>query len=358
MGIQGLWPILSRAAEKRSLVEYAANEGFHPRNGPNGGLKLLTIGVDASTWMHSVCSVFRYNHAGSGPSPELRTLFYRLAAVLAMPVHAFFVFDGHGRPSVKRGKRTNGKPHWLSRGFQELLDAFGFRWCEAPGEAEAELATLTQRGLIDMALTTDNDALVFGATCVARCPDDPRRFDNVEIYTEGAVMGCIRLTHADLIFMALIGGGDYDEGIQGCGIKIAHHLSQYKLGRALWDAFTTMPDQEFAQFLYGWRNDLRHVLETDPDGLLGRKYTKLASMIPDSFPNPAMLQSYASPLTTFSVGSGNPAGSLCPYLIESQQPDLGALATFCDRHFGWKGDAIVTKMRVTVWEGATVRLMC
>ncbi|KIK73256.1 hypothetical protein PAXRUDRAFT_21062 [Paxillus rubicundulus Ve08.2h10] len=133
MGIQGLWPILSCAVEKWSLVEYAANEGFHPENGPNGGLK-------------------------------------------------------------------------------ELLDAFGFRWCEAPGEAEAKLATLTQRGLIDMALTTDNNALIFGATCVACCPDDPRHFNNVEIYTEGAVTGCIHLMHADLIFMALIGGGDYDIG--------------------------------------------------------------------------------------------------------------------------------------------------
>ncbi|KAF8835311.1 hypothetical protein BDN67DRAFT_1015667 [Paxillus ammoniavirescens] len=196
-----------------------------------------------------------------------------------------------------------------------------------------------------MALTMDNHTLIFSATCVAHCPDDPWHFDNIEIYTEGAVTGCIRLMHADLIFMALIGASVGDdvltqEGIQGCGIKIAHHLSQYKLGRALWDAFTTMPDQEFTQFLYG------------------RKYTKLAGMIPDSFPNPAMLQSYASPLTTFSVGSENPVGSLCPYLIESQQPDLGVLATFCDWHFGWEGDAIVTKMCVTVWEGATVRLMC
>ncbi|KIK76414.1 hypothetical protein PAXRUDRAFT_835370 [Paxillus rubicundulus Ve08.2h10] len=284
MGIQGLWPILSRAAKKQSLVEYAANEVFHPRNSPNGGLKLLMI----------------------------------------------------------------GGPHWLSRGFQELLDAFGFWWCEAPGKAKAELATLTQRGLIDMALTMDNDVLIFGATCVTHCPDDPQHFDNIKIYTEGAVMGCICLMHADLIFMALIGGGDYDigddvltqEGIQGCGIKIAHCLSQYKLGGALWDAFTTMPDQEFTHFLY--------------DGLLGWKYTKLASMIPNSFPNPAMLQSYASPLTTFSVGSENPAGSLFPYLIESQQPDLGVLATFCDWHFGCEGDAIITKMRVTIWEGATL----
>ncbi|KAH0832353.1 PIN domain-like protein [Lanmaoa asiatica] len=105
---------------------------------------------------------------GAGPSPELRTLFYRLAAVLSMPIHVFFVFDGRARPNLKRGARVHRKSHWLARPFQELLDAFGFSWCEAPGEAEAELAALNQRGLVDIVLTTDSDAAVFGATCIAR----------------------------------------------------------------------------------------------------------------------------------------------------------------------------------------------
>lgn len=39
---------------------------------------------------------------------------------------------------------------------------------QAPAEAEAELAVLSQHGLIDIVLMTDVDALVFGATCVAR----------------------------------------------------------------------------------------------------------------------------------------------------------------------------------------------
>lgn len=39
---------------------------------------------------------------------------------------------------------------------------------KAPAEVEAELAVLSQHGLIDLVLTTDVDALVFGATCVAR----------------------------------------------------------------------------------------------------------------------------------------------------------------------------------------------
>ena len=39
---------------------------------------------------------------------------------------------------------------------------------KAPDEAEAELAVLSKKGLIDMVLTSDSNALVFGATCVSR----------------------------------------------------------------------------------------------------------------------------------------------------------------------------------------------
>ena len=80
--------------------------------------------------MHSVCPVFRHHHAGAGQNPELRTLFYRLAAILAMPAHVVFMFDGPGRPQVKRGKQVRGRSHWLARPFQELIDAFGFQWHE------------------------------------------------------------------------------------------------------------------------------------------------------------------------------------------------------------------------------------
>jgi Holliday junction resolvase YEN1 len=147
------------------------------------------------------------------------------------------------------------------------------------------------------------------------------------------------------------------EGIPGCGIKIAHGLTKYKLAEALLDAFLTMSRPEFACFLLGWRNNLRRVLKTDPDGLLGRRCAKVANVIPDSFPDYGILQSYITPLTTFSSNSSNSANGVCPYHIESRQPSLGALSTLCERHF-WKADTIVVKMRATVWEGAMVRLMC
>ena len=45
------------------------------------------------------------------------------------------------------------------------------RWTEgitqAQAKAKAELAALNQHSLIDVVLTTDVDALIFGTTCVA-----------------------------------------------------------------------------------------------------------------------------------------------------------------------------------------------
>ena len=40
--------------------------------------------------------------------------------------------------------------------------------CQAPGEAEAELALMSRQGKIDVVLSDDVDALLFGATCLLR----------------------------------------------------------------------------------------------------------------------------------------------------------------------------------------------
>ena len=39
---------------------------------------------------------------------------------------------------------------------------------QAPGEAEAELAMLNSLGVIDVVITDDSDAFIFGAICIIR----------------------------------------------------------------------------------------------------------------------------------------------------------------------------------------------
>jgi hypothetical protein len=89
-------------------------------------------------------------------------------------------------------------------------------------------------------LTTDNDVLIYGAECVARwyvfspmfwsllrfsnpavgnSPDHPQHFDNIEIYNACLVAGCLGLTRAECILIALLSGGDYHVGIFVLGVK-------------------------------------------------------------------------------------------------------------------------------------------
>jgi Holliday junction resolvase YEN1 len=71
---------------------------------------------------------FRFHHSQAGANPELRTLFFRLARLLQFPVNLLFIFDGEGRPSIKRGKKVIKTPHWLTERVQEMLGLFGFNW--------------------------------------------------------------------------------------------------------------------------------------------------------------------------------------------------------------------------------------
>jgi Holliday junction resolvase YEN1 len=63
-------------------------------------------------------------------NPELLTLFSWCTHLLQLPVLPLFVFDGNGRPKLKRGKAVRGNPHWIIRDMKTMLDAFGFAWVD------------------------------------------------------------------------------------------------------------------------------------------------------------------------------------------------------------------------------------
>ncbi|KAF8218377.1 hypothetical protein K438DRAFT_1953210 [Mycena galopus ATCC 62051] len=91
MGIKGLWKILADAAETRNLLQYTVQEGFK-----NSGSECrpIIMGIDASIWMYQASHAITFSNAQPGPNPQLRLLFYRTAALLALPIRAVFVFDG------------------------------------------------------------------------------------------------------------------------------------------------------------------------------------------------------------------------------------------------------------------------
>jgi Holliday junction resolvase YEN1 len=47
-----------------------------------------------------------------------------------MPVLPVFIFDGKGRPKLKRSKTVRGNAHWIIPDMKAMLDGFGFAWAE------------------------------------------------------------------------------------------------------------------------------------------------------------------------------------------------------------------------------------
>ncbi|KAF8230402.1 hypothetical protein L208DRAFT_1282083, partial [Tricholoma matsutake] len=95
-------------------------------------------------------------------------LFFRFCRFLKIPATLIFMFDGPACPSVKRSKNVVDTPLWLLSYIKFLITAFGFYIHEAPGEAKAELAMLNQLRIINVIITNDSDAFVFGSKCVIR----------------------------------------------------------------------------------------------------------------------------------------------------------------------------------------------
>lgn len=53
-------------------------------------------------------------------------MFFKMCHLLKAPVTLIFVFDGPGRPAIKRGRRVIQRPLWMIERVKTLVEAFGF----------------------------------------------------------------------------------------------------------------------------------------------------------------------------------------------------------------------------------------
>lgn len=388
MGIPNLWQELSPAASTTTLPSYCLSCFTSNSNSSRG----LRLGIDASLWL------FHAQQSSGGSNPYLRLLFYRLAKLLTLPVLPLFVFDGPERPAWKRGKQVKGKQHAIEHPFTQLIEAFGFQWCRARGEAEAELAWLNTQGVVDAVLTDDSDALLFGAKVVVRNwgrnlsgtkafsrtnSTSSDVFEDIPSNSTGPQLtGSDRdhlitfykasdlLTHPDLgldtdglILIALMSGGDYDTtGLLNCGVKIALALARGGFGSWLVSAFkssyptlssasASQPCPRFTSFLTTWLEDVREELRTNSRGHLPNRRPKLASTVRDTFlatvESRRVLTCYVYPLTS--------AGKEAEVRGKGGEPDLEQLASLAQQYFQWSKEAILGKFRRVLGPGVVVR---
>ncbi|KAJ7609665.1 PIN domain-like protein, partial [Roridomyces roridus] len=341
------------AAEKRSLLNLATNEGF---KNDNRGIRGLVIGVDISIRIKAITAALRT--AGIlNPPPKLilERIFYQLCNFLLTPIIFVFVFDGPGRPSVKRNTRVvfrEGDAE-LIRILKTMILDFGFLYYEA---TEAELAQLNANDELDAIITEDSDSLVFGAHCVVRTLGPSVQHDclihyhNAIQYTQG-----VSLDRDGLLLCALLLGGDYDDGLPGFGPKIARALAACGFGRELVNILNSFTGVTLAQRLGDWRNELQIELETNRSRQLDSRHPKLAQTMPTTFPNVFVAKLYLHPLTSKSPLFSASAPDVDSW--QPKQPNISSLSSFCSEVFGWRGSKLLEKFNAVLWPGAAFKLI-
>lgn len=342
MGVPGLWTVLKPSVSIQSLTTLTIPTLSSPHRG-------FRLGIDVSLW------IFHAGLSKGGENPELRLIFFRCAALMRYAILPLFIFDGPKRPEWKRGKRINRSPNKLVTAVKAVVEAFGFEWRTAPGEAEAELAYLNEAGIIDGILSDDVDTFIFGARRVIRNPSsthpgDKRLQHHVHVYSD------IQLSRAHLIFIALCIGGDYSQsGLRGCGVNTALALAQCGFADSLYTAATTLPRKSLPNYLCQWRADLVTELQTNSQHIIGRRMTALSQSIPNDFPNINILLSYIQPITSLSEGRADFYEDLS---WTEREPSVPELARVCEFYFEWGFEAtILTRFRTCIWPSIVFRLL-
>ncbi|KAK0235249.1 hypothetical protein EDD85DRAFT_730166, partial [Armillaria nabsnona] len=253
------------------------------------------------------------------------------------PVIPLFMFDSPHYPAYKCKKTVKKTPVWLTNDFKWLLKGFGFSYWEAPGEAEAELVMLSRLGQIDAVMSEDFDTMIFEGS-------DSKYL--IEVYEARSQFSC-----NSLIMIALLAGGDYDDGIQGCGIQTVASIMKLSIGKQLFDALEASEVNGYATVVSAWHQDFFMALETQRAGHPHSWQHLLASRIPLDFPKVSVLIQYLHPVTSQLNRPNN-----MPAAPSLSQPNISHLPNLCEELFIWGHSmGIICNFRDHVFPGLATR---
>ena len=282
MGIPGIFKEIGRG-ERIALSKLAVEHLERTR-------RPLRIAIDAAIWNFQ-------NQAGQGgANPALRTLFYRLLKLLALPIHPVFVYDGKNKPLTKRGKTVSAYgtciPNEMSK---KLVQLFCYPHHTAPGEAEAECAFLQKHGVVDAVMSQDVDAIMFGSGMTLRnwskeATRGNKTATHVDVLRKSEIETRSGLTPRGLILVALLSGGDYNpDGVPGFGPTLACEIAKAGFGEELLELMAS-DDKDGMQ---EWRDRLQVELETNESGYF--KVKRKTLRVPADFPDQTILDYYTNP---------------------------------------------------------------
>jgi flap endonuclease-1 len=194
---------------------------------------------------------------------HLSGLFYRTCSFLEKGVQPAYVFDGEPSPlknrviaerKARKAEAREARERALKEGdleqarslaqrtahlsgemvdeSKELLRLLGVPWVQAPGEGEAQCAFMSSPDggeVVRFAASQDFDALLFGAPKLVRNlaisgrRKLPRREAYVDVLPESIdlkeSLDALEISREKLVWIALLCGTDFNEGVHGIGPK-------------------------------------------------------------------------------------------------------------------------------------------
>lgn len=242
MGISGLLPLLKSIHKPCSLKKFSGQ----------------TLGVDAYGWLHRGTVPCAIDLALGKPTTKyVDFVMHRVRMLIHFGITPYLVFDGDYLPSKagterdRAAKRAEAKDKGLellklgktALSHQELQKAVdvtpemaaslmqelrktNVQFVVAPFEADSQLVYLEKQGIIHGIVTEDSDLLVFGARVLVTKLDQYgecvmiRRDD----FTACREISLVGWSDREFRRMAIMGGCDYLDNIQGMGLKTAYRL--------------------------------------------------------------------------------------------------------------------------------------
>ena len=243
-----------------------------------------------------------------------------------MGILPIFVFDGPKRPRFKRSKNisTSGWGGIKSK-LVELIESFGFVAWHAPGEAEAECASLQANGIVDVVWTEDIDAFVFGATRVWRdwIPDQAVSSNSkasTHILEYKDCQKLCKLSPKRMLLIGLLSGSDYDlKGLKGCGKELAVEIAMSGYAES-------MPDSNDQQAWMAWREEINKDLRLNKNKNFKKKHPSI--QITETFPNWEVYEYYTNPIITAKENYQK---------VNWIGPDPVRILRFTQKTFSWSG---------------------
>lgn len=271
MGIAGLLIALNDVAEDVHVSDYAGK----------------VAGVDVFGWLHrGITASFELDPAYRDRPAAAKPVAFVLEMVEMLLQHGvtpYLVFDGSHLPAkaatdaARRAERakalerarailavdsadttgasllrkatsvvTDEMVHLLLRALrQRQLDpgtekcSGGVRFLVAPFEADAQLAFMARRGVVDVVISEDSDLLVFGAPVLLTKLDKAGSGKQLRLRSLGAAAQLCFLNWKQEAFVecCVLAGCDYVHSLRGVGLMTAHKvLREHRSAEALFEA--------------------------------------------------------------------------------------------------------------------------